>query len=229
MRPRSKAVAELLRWVRPTTLPCAWRWLQLEGRFRAEVSEKAVTNGTFHLVWTRARVRLWPPRPKTSIAACSVICRRKSAIAKSIAVPARDKLTFACAATAFTTALHADRLAGTGFRTRVAHALTRLKQIRSPVRTSAADRTDDNTGRARLESCRNNSLLRRGLSPLQTVHRAHIIPFPVSRAGRDPLRTLGSRKRTPSPLPGPRVSMNRRGIRSVSNRERCPHLRAVTG
>jgi len=125
MRPRSKAVAELLRWVRPITLPCAWRWLQLEGRFRAEVSEKAVTNGTFHVVWTRARVRLWPPRPKTSIAACSVICRRTSAIAKSIAVPARDKLTFACAATAFTTALHAERLAATGFRTRAARALSR--------------------------------------------------------------------------------------------------------
>ena len=103
--------------VRLITLTRAWRWLQLEGRFRAEVSEKAVTNGTFHVVWTRARVRLWPPRPKTSIAACSVICPRTSAIARSIAVPARDKLIFACAATAFTIALHADRRAATRFRT----------------------------------------------------------------------------------------------------------------
>jgi hypothetical protein len=165
-----------------------------------EVSEKAVTNGTFHVVWTHARVRLWPPRPKTSIAACSVICRRTSAIAKSIAVPARDKLTFACAATDFTTALHADRLAGTGFRTRVAHAFSRYahrfgRLTPIPHMTIPGEHDLSRVAKFTLET---------GPQPLADGSPANIIPFPVSRAGRDPLRTLRSLRRTRSPLPGRR-------------------------
>jgi len=77
----------------------------------------AVTNGTFHLPWTRARVRSWRPLPRRSITACSATWLKISAIVKNIVVHARHKLTFACAATAFTTALRAGKPAATEFPT----------------------------------------------------------------------------------------------------------------
>ena len=81
-------------------------------------SRRAVTNGTFHVARTRARVRLWRPRPRTSITACSAKCLKKNVIVKNIVVPARAKSTFVCAATDFTIALHADRRVATKSRSR---------------------------------------------------------------------------------------------------------------
>ena len=104
--------------VRLITLTRAWRWLQLEGMGPCGSVQERVTNGTFPHPQTRARVRSWPPQPKTNTAACSATWLKTSAIVRSIAVPARGKSTFACAATGFTIALHAGKRAGTKFRTK---------------------------------------------------------------------------------------------------------------
>jgi hypothetical protein len=81
--------------------------------------QPTVTNGTFHLSCTRAKVRSWPPRPKPNITVCSATCRKTSATAKSTAVRARRKLTFAYAATDSTIVRLAGRRAGTECRIKV--------------------------------------------------------------------------------------------------------------